>query len=96
MNGYKPYDFNAYTERNMLVACLAKIFPAGRTKTAIEGWEPEWHNCVYIDLPEGQVSWHYHDGDAWMFNWLPVYDGKWDGHDTETKYSRLLKQFGIY
>lgn len=79
----------AYEERNKVVAALAKCFPSGTAKTAIEGWDPEWHGCVYIDLPTGQVSWHYHDSQAWLFDDLPPYQGEWDGHDTPEKYKRL-------
>lgn len=80
---------SAYAERNQLVAALAKVFPAGTASTAIEGWDPEWHNCVYIDLPTGQVSWHYHDRESHLFAHLPRYTKPWDGHSTEEKYQRL-------
>ena len=80
---------DAYLERNRLVALLARVYPSGLKRTAIEGWEPEWHGCVYIDTPAGQMSWHYHDRDAWLFEGLPEYDGEWDGHTTEQKYERL-------
>lgn len=79
----------AYTERNRLVAVLARLWPAGIKRTDIPGWDAEWHNCVYIDLPTGQVSWHYHDRDAHLFADLPAYSGEWDGHTTEEKYRRL-------
>lgn len=46
----------AYLERNQVVAALAKCFPSGIAKTAIEGWGEDWHGCVYIDLPTGQAS----------------------------------------
>lgn len=82
---------NAYDERNQLVAVLSKVFPAGIAKTAIEGWEPEWHNCVYIDLPTGQASWHYHDREKHLFEHLPPYTKSWDGHTTEEKYERLRR-----
>lgn len=78
-----------YSERNAVVAALAKVFPSGLKKTAIVGWEPEWHNCVYIDLPTGQVSWHFHDRDAILFEGLGPYAGEWDGHTTLEKYLRL-------
>jgi hypothetical protein len=79
----------AYAERNRLVAYLARQFPSGIARTAIEGWEPEWHGCVYIDTPAGQLSWHYHDREAHLFADLPPYAGEWDGHTTEQKYERL-------
>jgi len=79
----------AYKERNQVVAALAKSYPSGVGKTAIDGWDEAWHNCVYIDLPTGQASWHYHDRDAYLFEGLPLYAGKWDGHTTPEKYDRL-------
>ena len=79
----------AYYERNQVVAALAKCFPSGTARTAIEGWSEDWHGCVYIDLPTGQVSWHYHDSHAHLFADLPEYRGGWDGHDTPEKYRRL-------
>lgn len=81
----------AYLERNRVVAALAQCFPAGVAKTAIEGWDEEWHGCVYIDLPTGQVSWHYHDSHAYLFEGLPSYMQPWDGHDTEEKYRRVAQ-----
>lgn len=86
----------AYRERNQVVALLATIYPSGTATTNIPGWDDGWHNCVYIDLPiVGQVSWHFHDDHASLFEKLPGYKGRWDGHDTEEKYSRVAWQ-GIY
>jgi hypothetical protein len=82
---------DAYRERNLVVAALAKLFPSGIAKTDIPGWDKDWHNCVYIDLPTGQVSWHYRDGEAHIFMDLPPYPGEWDGHDTPEKYRRLIR-----
>ncbi len=79
----------AYLERNQVVAALAKCFPSGVARTAIEGWSEDWHGCVYIDLPTGQASWHFHDSQAYLFADLPPYAGTWDGHDTPEKYRRL-------
>jgi hypothetical protein len=45
---------SAYSERNKLVAYLARVFPSGLKRTEIDGWDPEWHGCVYVDTPEGQ------------------------------------------
>ena len=83
-----------YLERNRCVALIAKMtialgYTAGIRTTEIDGWDPEWHNCVFIDLPTGQVSWHYHDRDADLFAGLPPYTAPWDGHDTPTKYDRV-------
>lgn len=80
----------AYLERNKLVALLASIYPAGIKRTAIDGWSDDWHGCVYIDLPWGQASWHYHDSHAALFEHLPPYNGEWDGHTTEGKYAAIV------
>ena len=79
----------AYDERNQLVALLASMFPSGIARTDIPGWLPEWHGCVYIDLPNGQASWHYHDSQAHLFAHLPPYTKAWDGHTTAEKYDRI-------
>lgn len=81
----------AYLERNRLVSLLSKIFPSGTRKTAIDGWSEDWHGCVYIDLPTGQASWHYHDSQAWLFDHLGPYAGGYDGHTTDEKYARIEK-----
>ena len=81
----------AYTERNRLVALLASIHPSGVKKTAIPGWDKAWHGCVYIDTPQGQASWHFHDSEAHLFANLPPYEGEWDGHTTEEKYERIAR-----
>lgn len=88
----------AYLERNQCVALIARMalasgWWAGTARTAIEGWSEDWHGCVYVDLPTGQVSWHYHDSQAYLFADLPAYERAWDGHDTPEKYRRVAKAF---
>lgn len=90
----------AYSERNQCVALIARFALAygcrvGIAKTAIEGWDEAWHGCVYIDLPTGQVSWHYHDSEAHLFDFLPPYLGAWDGHSTPEKYARVNAAYPI-
>ena len=80
----------AYWERNRLVAILARLYPSGRAVTDIPGWDAAWHNCIYIDLPTGQASWHIHDDEMMQFASLPEYTKPWDGHSIEEKYRRLL------
>jgi hypothetical protein len=80
---------DAYRQRNCLVAALARLFPSGIRPTNIEGWEPDWHGCVYIDLPAGQISYHYHDSEAHLFFDLPPYDKEYDGHTKEMVHARL-------
>ncbi len=46
----------AYDERNKVVALIAQMVrcyggTAGTKRTPIDGWNPEWFGCVYIDLP---------------------------------------------
>lgn len=93
---YEAQKDAAYVERNRCVAALAACalrlgFAAGLRQTAIQNWEPQWHNAVYIDLPAGQVSWHYHDSERPLFAFLPEYLDEWDGHDTPEKYRRVLE-----
>lgn len=80
---------DAYRQRNHLVAALARLYPSGTRTTDIPGWDPEWHGCVYIDLPAGQISYHYHDDESWLFSDLPAYEKPWDGHDKDTVHERL-------
>lgn len=89
---------NAYLERNRCVALMARMavamgLPVAVTKTAIEGWSEDWHGCIYIGLPTGQVSWHFHDSQAHLFDGLPRGDESWDGHDTRLKYERVGAAF---
>lgn len=41
--------------------------------------EPEWP-VVYIELPDGQVSWH-----------MPAHVKDWDGHTTPEKFARIAR-----
>jgi len=79
----------AYFERNNLVAALARLYPSGIRKTNILGWEEDWHGCCFVDLPTGQISYHYHDNHAYLFKDLPSYEKEWDGHEKETVHKRL-------
>ena len=79
----------AYWERNNLVAALARIFPSGLRRTDIPEWSADWHGCCTIDLPTGQISYHYHDSHAHLFDGLPAYSGEWDGHDKVEVHRRL-------
>lgn len=79
----------AYDERMHLVAALARLFPSGIRDTTTPGWTPAWKGCVYIDLPTGQIAYHYHTRHAALFEGLPSYDKPWDGHDKDTAHARL-------
>ena len=94
---YRQRKDNAYTERNCVVALLSRMALAMGWRAGIgthevkpgEDWEPEWMSIVCIDLPTGQASWHIHDSHVALFDGLPRYDGRWDGHDTPEKYRRV-------
>lgn len=85
-----------YTERNRCVALAARMalllgYSAGigRPSDASE----DWAECVYIDLPTGQASWHFHRCERWLFDDLPHYGTPWDGHSTDEKYRRVERAF---
>ena len=84
----------AYEERNRVVAFAAKLavklgFSAGVRHTDIKDWDPEWHGCCYIDIPQGQLSWHFHTSQTHLFQALPDYETPYDGHTSEQKYERI-------
>lgn len=79
----------AYRQRNHLVAALARLFPSGIARTNIEGWDEAWNGCCFIDLPSGQISYHYHDSEHYLFADLPAYTKPWDGHSKEIVHERL-------
>lgn len=98
----------AYRERNQLVAALANLakermagidgawWAAGIGRHVPDPdprWDPAWMSVVFIDTPEGQLSWHVHDDDLPLFIGLPIYQRTWDGHTTERKYERLGRLF---
>lgn len=84
----------AYAERNKLVALLARKFQSGIKKDLSE--DPEWQNIIYIQLPNGQASWHVHESEMHLFDALPEWNDEWDGHTTEQKYHRIEKLCEVY
>lgn len=85
----------AYAERNKLVALLSKLFPSSleRHPEEDEDWDHDWRWIVFINLSVGQATWHIHDSEVGLFDHLERNTGaKWDGHTTEEKYERVLKQ----
>lgn len=86
----------AYSERNKLVALLARMAPwmgwaSGRARHPEDdaAWERDWMTIAFVDLPTGQASWHFHDSEQHLLAWLPKYLKPWDGHSTEEKYRRV-------
>lgn len=105
--GYRKERDLAYTERNRLVAALARILTASARHPIPEaapnvawlaehdpadaGWDPEWRTIVFIEGPTGQMSWHLHNSDVPLFDGLPRGPNLWDGHTTPQKYERLAR-----
>jgi hypothetical protein len=87
----------AYRERDQVVALVARMALALGWRTGLRRhqpdpdptWDEDWKNVVAIDLPAGQVTWHFHDSERPLFHSLPPYPGSWDGHDTAEKYRRV-------
>lgn len=88
----------AYSERNQLAAAMAKMaYNLGYAVSLGKHidqlgkplWDPEWYNVVYVQMPGGQVSWHIHDSELCMFDWLQRRQVVYDGHTTNEKYERL-------
>lgn len=90
---------DAYAERNLCVALIAKWALAQGLKAGLgrhpeddKDWDEDWRTIVYVHTSIGQMSWHIHDDEVPLFNFLPIYDGEWDGHTTEQKYVRLKQE----
>lgn len=92
----------AYSERNRVVAAFARMaqehgWPVAILKTDIDGWDPDWQQCIFIETPFGQVSWHFHDSERNLFPATMVGTGAiWDGHTTDEKYRRLDVLVGTF
>lgn len=90
----------AYWERNQLVNVFAKmaynvgwkVWVAEHVdKPGEKPWDSEWRNVVFVDTPQGQVSWHIHEKEMDMFSWISLRGpiDVWDDHTTKEKYQRL-------
>lgn len=88
----KKPDTNAvYTERNMCISLIVRMAMVLGIPTGVKT-DPEWP-IVFVDLPNGQVSWHIPYEEFYkFFPGMEVYQGEWDGHTTEEKYNRVVKQ----
>lgn len=85
----ETFDESVYRERARLVSFLTKIFVSYCGFTDPE--EPDWL-VVYVETPEGQLSWHISPEDADLFGHLSmITENRWDGHTTKEKYERLAR-----
>jgi hypothetical protein len=87
---------SAFAERNQCVALIARMAPwmgwnagVARHPDSDASWERDWMTIVFVDLPTGQASWHFHDSEQRLVSGLPRYLKPWDGHSTEEKYRRV-------
>ncbi len=90
-----------YTERTRLIALLAALCRSlgyeaglGVHDPADLAWDPAWRTVVFIHIPNGlgtafQCSWHIADRDRALVEYLPTYQGVWDGHTTAAKYAAI-------
>ena len=79
---------DVYRERAYLVAYLAARYESYLCPAPDA--EPGFSVIVYVESPEGQLSWHIADSDLDLFGRVP-WNSKvvWDGHTTEEKYERI-------
>lgn len=78
-----------YNERDRLVALISSLYPSHLARHEGEDWDDDWRNVVYIDTPEGQLSWHIANKEVPLFGHLITGENNWDGHTTEEKYNRI-------
>ena len=92
----EPRTASIYRERAQLAAAFAKL-AQGHGHTAVVGTdpqEPDWP-VLYVNLPTGQVSWHFSPDDADLLDGFErVAPNPWDGHSVKEKYARLAA-FGM-
>lgn len=87
---------SAYAERNrLLVGFCALAIAMGFNACLMDhegaDWDDDWRTIVCIELPTGQVTWHIHDSEVPLFQFLSRTENHWDGHDTQEKYQRVLR-----
>lgn len=87
-----------YKERNLVVLLAAKLaFESGhrawlrKHPETDPDWDPKWMWIVFIEIPRGQLSWHIHESERSLFDFLPILqDEPWDGHTMDQKYGRII------
>lgn len=85
----EPRAFTPYQERSELIAFPVALF--GGVLSYNDPQSPQWP-VLYVESPEGQLSWHIDPHDLHGFQHVPVVqDYPWDKHSTELKYERIRK-----
>ena len=79
----------AYFDRNQLAMAFARLAQrrGWTVGIGIDPDEPDWP-VLYVDTPEGQISWHLPRPEIALADW-PEYPGRWDGHNVTEKRRRL-------
>lgn len=86
--GAGQQELTVYRERAYLVSYLSARYESYLCPAPDA--EPGFSMIVYIQSPEGQLSWHIADSDLDLFQHLDVDPRiQWDGHTTPEKYERL-------
>jgi len=67
-----------YAERNRLAIAFARMAIAAGFRAG-KGFDPGKWPVVYVETPNGQVSWHIAESEASALEGLPEYSGEWDG-----------------
>lgn len=88
---------SVYRERNQIAAGLAHLVmvAGGNAWIGHDPSEPDWP-VLFIELPTGQVSWHFAPTDVDLLEGIPTSERPWDGHTTEEKYQRLQALRAFY
>ncbi len=85
-----------FTERNRIVATLARIFPGSHL---VEGTADQYadrkgrqiiRDLCCVHLPDGSnLTWHFSPEEAKYFSGIRYASSDYDGHTTSLKYDRL-------
>ena len=92
----------AYSQRAVVIKLLcvtaAKMgYDYGWGINNNETWETEWRRVVYVQLPEGQYSWHIAPQDWHLFERIKKFEGVWDGSfDGQSKDHAAQIEFGAH
>jgi hypothetical protein len=83
-----------YTDRNNAVQLAAAfaLLAGFRVGWRVDEQEGERWPVLYIDTPQGQVSWHIPATEL-APGW-PLYPDTWDGHDASAKINRIRATIG--
>ncbi len=76
---------SAFVELDSCVGLIMQLAVANGLKAGLAN-----ENTVVLDLPSGQVSWHFEASEAHLFEFLPEYDQPIEEIDVLEKYRRVM------